>query len=207
MSNAGATADRPLPGRPRDERVRQAALAATLKLLAEDGYSALTMAGIAREAGASKQTLYRWWPSKAAITLEAATARASAGVPDEDSGDLETDVRTFIRRLEAGMTPGIRRVLAGMMAESQLDRDFSEQFRAHFIASRRQAFRPVFERAQARGELSGDLDLDLLIDLVFGAHWYRLLNEHAPLDQLFADELTDAVLAVARRRISRPPAP
>jgi AcrR family transcriptional regulator len=207
MTSSEATGQRRPPGRPRDDRVRQAALAATLKLLAEDGYSALTMARIAREAGASKQTLYRWWPSKAAITLEAATARASAGVPDEDSGNLETDVRTFIRRLEAGMTPGIKRVLAGMMAESQLDRDFAGQFRAQFIASRRQAFRRLFERAQARGELSAEVDLELLVDLVFGAHWYRLLNEHAPLDEPFADELADAVLAVARRPVSRPPTP
>src|SRR5256714_15321374 len=75
--------------RPRSEAVRRAVLDSALELLEHEGYGRLTMAGIAQRAGASKQTLYRWWPSPAAVLIESLSERASALAPDRDRGLLE----------------------------------------------------------------------------------------------------------------------
>jgi hypothetical protein len=82
------------------------------------------------------------------------------------------------------------------MAEAQLDPSFADSFRTDFIARRRRALRTLLERGQSRGEVAVGADLDLLVDLGFGTIWYRLLTQQAPFDQCFADQLTDAILAV-----------
>jgi AcrR family transcriptional regulator len=186
------------PGRPRSEQVRQAVLAATEQLLEERGFGSLTMEGIARRAGVSKQTVYRWWPSTAEVVLEALNERASALVGDQDLGSLEADAREFVRRTVAGLSGPTARIVAGLMAEAQLDDAFADSFRDGFLARRRQALRLLLERARSRGQVDADVDIDLLVDLAFGTIWYRLLGRHASLSTRFADQLTDALLALCR---------
>src|SRR5438270_5714664 len=111
------------PGRPRSEEARRAVLTAAARLVRRHGYGSLTMEAIAREAGVSKQTVYRWWPQKAAVVLEALNEAARAVAPIPDTGSLESDLRLFIRRTVAGASRN-RRMLAGMMAEAQLDDAF-----------------------------------------------------------------------------------
>jgi AcrR family transcriptional regulator len=173
-------------------------LDASLDELERHGYGGLTMEGIARAAGVSKQTVYRWWPTKAAVLLEALNERASAIAPDVDRGSLEADLRAFVRRTVAGPTGRNAPVLTGLMAEAQLDEDFAETFREGFLARRRAALKGLLERARRRGEVNDDTDLDLLVDFVFGTLWYRLLSRHAPLNRRFADALTDALLTLCR---------
>src|SRR4051812_17961042 len=90
------------PGRPRSEEARRAVLAASAHLVERDGYGTLTMEGIARSAGVSKQTVYRWWPSKAAVVLEALNEGAELLAPDPDTGSLESDLRPFLRQSAMG---------------------------------------------------------------------------------------------------------
>src|SRR4051794_35435011 len=105
-------------GRPRSQSARAAVLAATADLIDEHGYGKLTMEAIAKRAGVSKQTVYRWWPSKAAVVLETLNEVAAAIAPA--SGDL----RDFIRRSVRGAQRN-RELLAGLMAEAQLDPVFA----------------------------------------------------------------------------------
>jgi AcrR family transcriptional regulator len=186
----------PSPGRPRSESARQAILAATAELIEQDGYGHVTMEAISRRAGVSKQTIYRWWPTKAAIILEALNEAATAIAPVPDTGSLDTDLRLFLRRTVAGAAGANTRLLAALMAEAQRDDAFAESFRTGFLALRRQVLREVLERARSRGELATSADLDFLVELVFGTLWYRILVRHQPLNRRFADQLADAVLAL-----------
>lgn len=86
-------------GRPRDENTRQRVLQAALKLLAEVGYSQVTIEAIAALAKASKATLYRWWPNKVSILIEAFREVASEKLPSPCSGLLREDVHIFMRTL------------------------------------------------------------------------------------------------------------
>ena len=83
-------------GRPRSEASWQAILAAAMELVAETGYAELTIEGIAARAGVGKQTIYRWWPSKADILLEAGATKAELHVPVTDQGSYRADLRTFL---------------------------------------------------------------------------------------------------------------
>jgi AcrR family transcriptional regulator len=185
------------PGRPRSEPVRQAVLSAAVHLIGEDGYGRVTMEGIAREAGVSKQTLYRWWPTKAAIVLEALNEGAAKIAPSLDTGSFRADLRVFLRRSVSGASGANARLLAGLMAAAQLDEAFAVSFRSGFLARRRQALRELLERGRDRGELAASADLDFLVELVFATLWYRILAHNKPLNRRFADQLTDTLLALA----------
>jgi AcrR family transcriptional regulator len=180
-------AARPKLGRKRSEASRHAILSAALDLLRAEGYGGLTVDGIASAAGVGKQTIYRWWSSKAEVVLEALTDDAKHNIPVAVSGDPESDLRHFLEatfRLLRGRR-GLAPVLKGLMAEAQLDAEFAALFRTHFIEQRRAALLSVVERARPEPEASA------LVDMLFGAMWYRLLVEHAPLDDRFAALLAD----------------
>ena len=179
-------------GRPnaerRNEGTHRAILAATVELLESDGYGRLTIDGIAARAGVGKQTIYRWWPGKAALVMEAFIGAGEERVPEPDLGDVVSDLEAIliaVFALIADYGRGEGMANKGMMAEAQLDPAFHETYLA-LHRSWWEPMRNVLVRGQSRGELRGDVDPDALIDLMHGAAWYRLLLEHAPLDEAFA---------------------
>lgn len=177
-------AEPPRAGRKRSEAARGAILDAALTLLQERGYAALTTDAIAERAGTGKQTIYRWWPSKADVVLEALMLQGQS-IRAPATGDLEQDLAAFLRatfRLVRGPA-GTGAALKALMAQAQLDPAFQARFQA-FIATRRDALRAVL--AVQPWPAAG---LEAAVDMLFGAMWYRLLVEHAPLDAPFAREL------------------
>ena len=111
------------PGRPRSEASRQATLVAALGLAADVGYGRLTIEGIAARAGVGKQTIYRWWPSKADILLEAGAVKADLHVPVTDHGSYRADLRAFLEAsYQMRSHPGLADLLRALMAEAQLTR-------------------------------------------------------------------------------------
>ena len=162
----------------------------------EEGYARLTMEGLARRAGVSKQTIYRWWPTKAGVVLEALIEGARRAAPQRETGSFEADLRHLVRDTVSAARASVA-VLSALMAESQLDERFGRDFREGFLAGRRAVLREVIARGRERDQVSEDADPDILIELVFGMLWYRILTRHAPLNRRFADQLTAAVLALA----------
>jgi AcrR family transcriptional regulator len=179
-------------------------LDAALDLLQRQGYGQMTMEGLAKAAGVSKQTVYRWWPSPAAVLMEVLNDYATAQVPVVDHGSLGVELREFVRHTVAGLHEGTAPIVAGLMAKAQLDEAFATTFREQFLARRRQAMRTLLERGRERGEVAAGADLDLLVDIGFGTIWYRVLSRHARLNRRFADELTDALLALCATGQSSP---
>ena len=184
-------------GRPRSESARAAILNAALAILEAEGYARVTMEGIAAKAGVGKQTLYRWWPSKAAVVMEAYASAVERRVPMPETGDFATDLRAYVLRTFAAAEEACP-IICSLMAESQIDPDFAQEFRQGFIAQRRRKLAALLEQGVGMGALAPSLDLDLLMDLVYGPMWYRLLNRHAPLDEGFAHALVDFILGGGR---------
>jgi len=185
------------PGRPRSEASRQAILAAALALGIEVGYAALTIEGIAARAGVGKQTIYRWWPSKADVLLEAGAVNAELHVPVNDHGSYRADLRAFLVASYAmGHNPQFVGLLRALMAEAQLDQDFGERFRTAFLERRRDALAVITDRARDRGDLPDRPAAAIVADIVFGTIWYRILATTRPFDDGLADDLI-AVLAPA----------
>jgi AcrR family transcriptional regulator len=156
----------------------------------------LTIERIASRAGVGKQTIYRWWSSKADVVLDAVLDLASTRIIVPDEGSLSDDLIAFLRA--TFRQRGERPVLIGMMAEAILDPTFATQFRDRFLFSRRAALRSILQRAAQRGEVAAELDLELLIDVVYGVLWYRLLLDHAPITEAAGQQLAALVVRAAK---------
>jgi AcrR family transcriptional regulator len=184
------------PGRKRSEESRTAILAACFELLGEVGYASLSIEGIAARSGCGKQTIYRWWPTKADVLLDALATKADLQVAIPDKGSYAADLREF---LAASFTLARKRqvaeILRTLMAHAQIDAEFGQRFRAGFLERRREALGVILDRAVARGELPPGVSPGTVADVVFGVIWYRLLATRQPLDHRLVDELVTVLAA------------
>ncbi|MCX5532899.1 TetR/AcrR family transcriptional regulator [Streptomyces sp. NBC_00006] len=181
-------------GRRRNEEARRAVLDAALRLLADADGAAVSVDAIAKEAGVGKQTLYRWWPSKGAVLLDALTDRADAEVPAPDSGALRGDLRAVVAATFAGaQRDPVAPALRTLVREAANDPHLADLMR-EFTGARRAALREVLERGRERGELADDCDVELMVDQVYGVFWYRFLLGHAPLGEAEAVRLADSLV-------------
>ena len=182
-------------GRRRSERSHRAIIAATRELLVERGYPDVTIEAIAARAGVGKQTIYRWWPSRAALVLEAYLSSADVVTPPTARRTVGEDVTALLGWLIAVLRePTGGHVVAGLVGDIQLDTDLAEGFHRDVVPARREAMLAALERGRERGEIRGDADLDLAIDALHGAVFYRLLLSGEALDEAFASRLADQVL-------------
>ncbi|MFG1942167.1 TetR/AcrR family transcriptional regulator [Nonomuraea sp. NPDC048826] len=173
-------------------RKQQQIFDATLRLVAEKGYAGLTVEGVAERSGVNKTTIYRWWPSKAAL-LGAALVEADLlafAAPDTGSlrGDLEALVKGVVRLLSE---PPARDVAVAALAAAV---EHPELDARRFFADRFAREREIFERAVRRGELTESVDPMLVVDLLAGAVWIRSVFRARPLPDGFARDAVAAVL-------------
>ena len=170
MRSTAATG--PAAGRPRSEEAHQAILEATLELLVEVGFSALTVEGVATRAGVGKATIYRRWPSKLPLVIEA--FGLLPGLEPVDTGNLVDDLNRMLRSyLQLFNQTALATVLPSLAGERAHNPALSELFDPVIKARRRPLVRAL-ERAVERGELSGDLDLEMAADLIVGPIAVRL---------------------------------
>jgi len=172
------------------------ALTTAAEILRREGYSRLTMERIAAESGVAKTTIYRRWPTKAALCMELYLEVAGRELHDPDTGDVASDLRhicNMVVRLQTRTVAGS--AFIGLIAEALSNPKSSASFLAEFAARRRELTRRVLERAIHRGEIRADTDVDLVIDALGGATTFRLLQRHAPLSRRFADALVTLVLS------------
>ncbi|QBD80221.1 TetR/AcrR family transcriptional regulator [Ktedonosporobacter rubrisoli] len=180
-------------GRRRSSQSHQAILQATREELAEVGYRDMTIEGIAARAGVGKKTIYRWWPSKAAVALEALITADELRAPFPDTGSLERDLLTYFEQAFAGLRGKTGTVLSGLAAEAQLDPAFAHEFQQTFIVPMKAGLVALLQRGLERGELAADTNLNVLADFIYGAKWYRFLLYPAPLDTAFARDIVGLI--------------
>ncbi|QYN25096.1 TetR/AcrR family transcriptional regulator [Amycolatopsis sp. DSM 110486] len=179
----------------RSEDARRAVLEAADDLLVEHGFAGLTIERIAAAAGVAKQTIYRWWPSKVDILLDALGDDLAEELVPPDHGDLRRDLRehlaavaTFLTTADAGA------VFRALIGQAQHDPELATRLRAEQVHGQHERDRLPFERAVARGELPADTDLDCLVEQAIGPVHYRVLVTGAPVTREFTDALADRVV-------------
>jgi AcrR family transcriptional regulator len=187
----------PVPrGRPRSEKARKAVLEAAAELLLERGLSAVSMDAVAERAGVSKATIYRWWPTKETLALDALYTEWAAAAPDpRDTGSLRGDLLALL--LPWAKLVGSRpfaRVIAALITEAQTDPVFAAEYRQRVVEPRRDQAREVFRRAIDRGEIPADTNTEVALDLIYGPLYHRLLHGHAPLNDQFVRDVADIVI-------------
>jgi AcrR family transcriptional regulator len=178
----GASARR---GRPRSEKAREAVLCAAAELLLDSGLGAVSMA-----------TIYRWWPTKEALALDALYHEWTELSPaPRDTGSLRGDLlallRPWARRIRSRP---YARVLGTFITKAHSDPAFAREYLTRLVNPRRDRARTLFERAVERGELPAGTRVDVALDLLYGALYHRLLHGHAPLTDRFIADVVDMTL-------------
>jgi AcrR family transcriptional regulator len=183
-------------GRPRSERAQQAILSAAAELLLERGLAAVSMDAVAERAGVSKATIYRWWPSKETLALDALYQEwTDAGPEPADTGSLRDDLLALL--LPWASRVGNRpygRVIGALITEAQSDPAFGEMYRERFVEPRREQVRVILRRAATRQEIAPGTDAEAAIDVLYGPLYHRLLHGHAPLNAEFVRDVVGIVV-------------
>jgi AcrR family transcriptional regulator len=185
-------------GRPRSEEAHQAILDATLALLAEVGFSSLTVEGVAARAGVGKATIYRRWPSKVPLVVE-----AFGGLPafeEADTGSLVGDLKAMLRAyLELFNETPLATVLPALASERAHDPALAALFNP-VLRQRRSPLMNALERARARGEIPPDTDLELAADLIVGPIAVRLFFTGRRIQPKLVDPLVEMALGGIQKR-------
>jgi AcrR family transcriptional regulator len=179
-------------------------LRTTLELAAEAGYAGLTLEAVARRARVSKHTIYRRWPSKATLLLDALGYVWTTDLDYGDSGDVRADLREqFVRSSNALSKPPIGPVYRAVIAEAQSDPDQRAELHRRFLSNVEERTLARVTRAQHTGELNPDVDLTFAAEVLCGALYYRHLVTARPVDASAVDSLLDMFMAAyATRRDS-----
>ncbi|GAA2991744.1 TetR/AcrR family transcriptional regulator [Streptosporangium longisporum] len=167
---------------------------ATLELLAARGYEGLTVEGVAERSGVNKTTIYRWWPSKAALLAAALVEADLLVLEPPDTGGLRGDLEALVEGMVALLTrPPASDVAVAALGAAVHHPELAEASR-RFFADRFAREAAVFERARRRGELPATADPMLIMDLLAGAVWLRAIFRGLPLDEGFPAQVVSAVL-------------
>ena len=195
---ARARAGPPEPGkrgRPRSEQADHAILRAATDLLAERGLPGMSIEEVAARAGVGKATVYRRWPTKGALALDAFLALYQGQQPEPDTGTLRGDLLAALRGWVRAVTrTPAGRMLAGLIAAAQHDPDLAVAWRDHVMGPLRARHIVMLDRAIARGEIPADTDKDVVLDLLFGAAYHRLLHGHRPLSDRFVCHVVETIV-------------
>lgn len=184
----------PRRGRPRSTKTLEAVLAATRELLLEVGYQRLTIEGVASRAGASKATVYRWWPTKGVLVLDAAAKEIAIG-PVPDTGVTKDDLRNAIDQLiETFSRPLASIVIFAAITTVEADPEMAAVFRDKYVYPWRMTAAQAIERGIARGDMASD-DTQFALDVVVGTVFQRTLVMKEPMAEGLADRLLALLLS------------
>jgi AcrR family transcriptional regulator len=188
-------------GRPRSDTARCAILDATAELLAEGGMAAVTMEAVAARAGVSKGTVYKWWPTRGAVALDAFMESVQDVLAFPDSGDVETDMVSQVQVL-LGLFRDTHAgpFLTALIGQAQTDPEMGEALRDRWLNPRRRIAGDVLRRAIDRGELRPDVDVETLIDQIYAPLYHRMTIRHLPLTDDLPRSLVRTVLDGVRVR-------
>jgi AcrR family transcriptional regulator len=184
-------------GRPRSTSAasHDGILDAVYEILQEKSVRDLTIEEVAKRAKVGKPTIYKWWPSKAALVMDMFEERIAGKLAVPGAKTAEQTLRAQVRELIRLLNGFFGKVAAEILAEGQSDPEVLREYRERYLINRRAFSLDVIERAKATGEFKRQIDPHLLIDMIYGPIYYRQLVRHAPLDRAFGDELVDHLMA------------
>src|SRR5438552_16953278 len=183
-------------GRPPSEMAAShaAIIDAVYALLQEKSVRDLTMEEVAKRAKVGKPTLYKWWPTKAALVLAMLCERMAPNLEEPTALSAEESLRFRVRRLIDALNGPFGKIVAGLIAEGQSEPAVLQEFFDRWVSPRRNATIADLQRGKNAGELRSETEPELLNDAIFGAIYYRLLLRSGPLTERFGEELVEHVL-------------
>ena len=181
-------------GRPRSEVSRQRILEAALETLQVSGFTSSTTDLIAERAGASKATIYRWWPTKASLLAEALREAVAHEVPFPETGDLAIDIELQLQNFIALLNGRLGRAFKAFVGAAQSDPEVAAAFLEEWVKPRRKEAKTVLDRYKLNDQIAPDIDLDFVLDLLYGPLYFRLLSGYGALTPEYAKQITGFAL-------------
>ncbi|WP_239380250.1 TetR/AcrR family transcriptional regulator [Frankia sp. CIT1] len=181
-------------GRPRDDSRDGAIRRATLQLLAEVGYDGVTMDRVATRAKAGKATIYRRWPSKVALVMDAITTITEQSVPIPDTGSFRMDMLAFISSFRDAIGDDRGRIIAELVSEMPRNSELREALRNGLLAQRKTASDVIVHRGIVRGEISAEVDHTVLMELGPALVLQRVLLSGEVVDAAFMERIVDDLI-------------
>ncbi|MCU1260853.1 MAG: Transcriptional regulator, TetR family [Bryobacterales bacterium] len=181
-------------GRPRDQHADTKILEAALRLLERHGFRAVTLEGIAEEAGVARTTVYRRWPNKAAVVMDAFLTQVAPGIAFPEHPVAVERLRLQMQLLARAFRQGPGLLIRSLIAEAQFDEELRAAVHHGWIAKRRASAKAIIADAILAGELPNDVNADALLDTLYGGLYYWLLIDHEVLTEAYVDSLFATVL-------------
>jgi AcrR family transcriptional regulator len=180
---------------------RDAVLKAAMDLVQEDDLRRVSVDRISTRSGVSTATIYKWWPNKTAVIIDAFLHQMMVDAPVADTGSAAEDFRLTLRGIMRFHSSPIGAIYAQLLGEAHFNPTERERIQTHLLNPRRAAMRQIWDRGVARGELDPNIDPKVALILIFGPPpMYRRLTAHTALT---LDD-ADAIVAIAMRALARP---
>jgi AcrR family transcriptional regulator len=186
-------------GRHRSLEAEASILKAALDLLQRKPMREVTADAIALRAGVSKATIYKWWPNKSMVALDAYLGGMTERVVIPDTGSAEMDFTMQLKSVTAFYKSPLGRLFGEFIAEGQSNPKFLALFRERFLYARRDAARVMWRRGVDRGEIRKEIDGEIVLDLIYGPMIFRLLAGHGSLSDHESEAMVAAVFGGLRR--------
>jgi AcrR family transcriptional regulator len=182
-------------GRRRDPTLDDAILEAALTMLAEGGYRNVSIEGVAARACVGKATVYRRYPTKAALIVDALRERLCIVDHLPDTGDLRNDLIAIITPLVDRLRGPDGPMMIAFMAERFREPELAAEFDRSVVGRKREHVRTLLRAAVSRGELDASMDIDVVAEMMPAIVWYHALS-HLPFDNNFPARIVDQLLGV-----------
>jgi AcrR family transcriptional regulator len=189
-------------GRPRSPEIDQAIREAALALLVEAGYGGMSMEGIAARACVGKAAIYRRWPNKAAVIVDALRGHEAMRVPLPDSGDVRADIENMLIAMQRSLAGEDGPIIAAFAAEKYRHPELREEFDRVFVQNRRKHLQRLVRDAVERGDLPADTDVELFAETGPAILATRLLMHDQPPDPKLPRRIVEQLFG-ARRPVAR----
>jgi len=184
----------PGPGRPRSEETHRAILQAALAEVERTGFRALTVDAIAARAKAGKTTVYRRWPNKAAVVMDALFGLVGPGSEFPPAMTALKRMRKHLRWLGEFFRGRYGRMIRELLGEAQFDAELAEILRKRWIGPQRETARRILQQAVGEKGLRREVNLETALDLFYGPLYYRLQTGVGELGGDFAEEVFGRVV-------------
>ncbi|HPQ51076.1 MAG: TetR/AcrR family transcriptional regulator [Alphaproteobacteria bacterium] len=182
-------ASQKITGRPRSEKSRNSIIDATNKMLLHMSVREVSIEAVAKKAGVGKTTIYRWWPNKVGLILDAVSGPMSVlPAPVEGVDAKDSFVKQMERFLRMCRGRG-GKIVAELYAEAQGDPTLQALFFEKFMLHHEEILASIIQTGKDRGDFRKDLDTALTVDMIYGSIFYHLMSSPEPLDQNFANSL------------------
>jgi AcrR family transcriptional regulator len=178
----------------RPEEIEAVVINTVFQDLLEHGFRAVTVESISAKTGIAKTSIYRRWPNKAAMVMEAFLFRIGPGIEFPRKPSYVESIRLQMLALAKAFRGPFGSMVKALLGEAQFDAELAEAFRTRWIAPRREAAKAVIQSAIRNKELRADIDLDQALDALYGGLYYRLMIGSGPLSDACVRGIFSAVL-------------